>query len=122
MEVGRMLGSFILKSAQQEEALHHTWYALRSFNMENHEGCHQVQTGETIGESFTRSSYKGVMRPSGGKWTVELIDPLKNRYHLGAYNSLDEATTIYNNIASELSQKAEPSASRNLHDMDLSSG
>ncbi|CAA6674031.1 unnamed protein product [Spirodela intermedia] len=25
MEVGRVLGSFILKSAQQEEALHHIW-------------------------------------------------------------------------------------------------
>ncbi|CAA7394617.1 unnamed protein product [Spirodela intermedia] len=29
MEVGRVLGSFILKSAQQEEALHRIWYALR---------------------------------------------------------------------------------------------
>ncbi|CAA7406814.1 unnamed protein product [Spirodela intermedia] len=30
MEVGRVLGSFILRSAQQEEALHRIWYALRS--------------------------------------------------------------------------------------------
>ncbi|CAB1184484.1 unnamed protein product [Spirodela intermedia] len=29
MEVGRMSGSFILRSAQQEEALHRIWYALR---------------------------------------------------------------------------------------------
>ncbi|CAA6674749.1 unnamed protein product [Spirodela intermedia] len=27
---GRVLGSFILRSAQQEEALHRIWYALRS--------------------------------------------------------------------------------------------
>ncbi|CAA6674271.1 unnamed protein product [Spirodela intermedia] len=27
--VGRMSGSFILRSAQQEEALHRIWYALR---------------------------------------------------------------------------------------------
>ncbi|CAA7393107.1 unnamed protein product [Spirodela intermedia] len=30
MEVGRVSGSFILRSAQQEEALHRIWYALRS--------------------------------------------------------------------------------------------
>ncbi|CAA7409171.1 unnamed protein product [Spirodela intermedia] len=29
MEVGRILGSFILRSTQQEEALHRIWYALR---------------------------------------------------------------------------------------------
>ncbi|CAA7400867.1 unnamed protein product [Spirodela intermedia] len=29
MEVGRMSRSFILRSAQQEEALHRIWYALR---------------------------------------------------------------------------------------------
>ncbi|CAB1184479.1 unnamed protein product [Spirodela intermedia] len=29
MEVGRVLGSFILRSAQQEEALHRIWYAPR---------------------------------------------------------------------------------------------
>ncbi|CAA6674019.1 unnamed protein product [Spirodela intermedia] len=29
LHVGRMLGSFILRSAQQEEALHHIWYALK---------------------------------------------------------------------------------------------
>ncbi|CAA7401850.1 unnamed protein product [Spirodela intermedia] len=29
MEVRRVLGSFILRSAQQEEALHRIWYALR---------------------------------------------------------------------------------------------
>ncbi|CAA6674939.1 unnamed protein product [Spirodela intermedia] len=30
MEVGCILRSFILRSAQQEEALHRIWYALRS--------------------------------------------------------------------------------------------
>ncbi|CAA7405866.1 unnamed protein product [Spirodela intermedia] len=35
MEVRRVLGSFILRSAQQEEALHRIWYALRS--------CHRVE-------------------------------------------------------------------------------
>ncbi|CAA7405458.1 unnamed protein product [Spirodela intermedia] len=34
MEVGRMLGSFILRSTQQEEALHHIWYALRRLRKE----------------------------------------------------------------------------------------
>ncbi|CAA7399498.1 unnamed protein product [Spirodela intermedia] len=29
MEVGRMSGIFIFRSAQQEEALHRIWYALR---------------------------------------------------------------------------------------------
>ncbi|CAA6674589.1 unnamed protein product [Spirodela intermedia] len=29
MEVGRMLGNFILKFAQQKEALHRIWYTLR---------------------------------------------------------------------------------------------
>ncbi|CAA7388785.1 unnamed protein product [Spirodela intermedia] len=33
MEVGRVLGSFILKSTQQEEALHRIWYALRRLTM-----------------------------------------------------------------------------------------
>ncbi|CAA6658359.1 unnamed protein product [Spirodela intermedia] len=33
MEVGRVLGSFILKSAQQEEALHRIWYALRRWRL-----------------------------------------------------------------------------------------
>ncbi|CAA6664147.1 unnamed protein product [Spirodela intermedia] len=33
MEVGRMLGSFILRSAQQEEALHRIWYALRRWRL-----------------------------------------------------------------------------------------
>ncbi|CAA7401780.1 unnamed protein product [Spirodela intermedia] len=29
MEVGRVSGSFILRSAQREEALHRIWYALK---------------------------------------------------------------------------------------------
>ncbi|CAA6661170.1 unnamed protein product [Spirodela intermedia] len=29
MEVGHVSGSFILRSAQQDEALHHIWYALK---------------------------------------------------------------------------------------------
>ncbi|CAA7401849.1 unnamed protein product [Spirodela intermedia] len=33
MEVGCVLGSFILKSAQQEEALHRIWYALRRWRL-----------------------------------------------------------------------------------------
>ncbi|CAA7400035.1 unnamed protein product [Spirodela intermedia] len=33
MEVGRVSGSFILKSAQQEEALHCIWYALRRWQL-----------------------------------------------------------------------------------------
>ncbi|CAA7392279.1 unnamed protein product [Spirodela intermedia] len=33
MEVGRMSGSFILGSAQQEEALHRIWYALRRWRL-----------------------------------------------------------------------------------------
>ncbi|CAA6675175.1 unnamed protein product [Spirodela intermedia] len=30
---GRVLGSFILRSAQQEEALHRIWYALRRWRL-----------------------------------------------------------------------------------------
>ncbi|CAA7403217.1 unnamed protein product [Spirodela intermedia] len=33
MEVGRVSGSFILRSAQQEEALHRIWYALRRWRL-----------------------------------------------------------------------------------------
>ncbi|CAA6657001.1 unnamed protein product [Spirodela intermedia] len=33
MEVGRVLRSFILKSVQQEEALHRIWYALRRWRL-----------------------------------------------------------------------------------------
>ncbi|CAA7389787.1 unnamed protein product [Spirodela intermedia] len=33
MEVGRMSRSFILRSAQQEEALHRIWYALRRWRL-----------------------------------------------------------------------------------------
>ncbi|CAA7395943.1 unnamed protein product [Spirodela intermedia] len=33
MEVRRVLGSFILRSAQQEEALHRIWYALRKWRL-----------------------------------------------------------------------------------------
>ncbi|CAA6674977.1 unnamed protein product [Spirodela intermedia] len=33
MEVRRVLGSFILRSAQQEEALHRIWYALRRWRL-----------------------------------------------------------------------------------------
>ncbi|CAA7411085.1 unnamed protein product [Spirodela intermedia] len=33
MEVGRVSGSFILKSAQQEEALHCIWYTLRRWRL-----------------------------------------------------------------------------------------
>ncbi|CAA7407841.1 unnamed protein product [Spirodela intermedia] len=31
--VGRMLGSFILRSTQQEEALHRIWYTLRRWRL-----------------------------------------------------------------------------------------
>ncbi|CAA7406974.1 unnamed protein product [Spirodela intermedia] len=93
---------------------------MTGLNMENNEECHQVQTAEIIGESSTRGkSYKWVMRPSSSKWTVELIDPVKNIYHLGIFNTLDEAATMYNNVAGDLSQKAECSTSSNMHDMDL---
>ncbi|CAB1184486.1 unnamed protein product [Spirodela intermedia] len=33
MKVGRVSGSFILRSAQQEEALHCIWYALRRWRL-----------------------------------------------------------------------------------------
>lgn len=88
--------------------------------MENNEECHQAQATKATGESSSGSkSYKGVMRPTSGKWSAELIDPLQNRYHLGVFSTLDEATTVYNNVASELSQKYESPSSTNARDMDL---
>ncbi|CAA6674693.1 unnamed protein product [Spirodela intermedia] len=33
MEVGHVSGSFILRSAQQEEALHRIWYALKRWRL-----------------------------------------------------------------------------------------
>ncbi|CAA7405154.1 unnamed protein product [Spirodela intermedia] len=111
-----VLGHSIFWDSSLEMLLHAIFMKHKYiFNLENNQEHNQVQTTKIIEESTKRS--KGCK-----EWTVELIDPLKNRYKFRAFNSLDEATTVYDNFASELSQKIECHGTlSNIHDTESDS-